>query len=177
MYKFITALPAKPISYSPLTRSLKRIKFIVVHFTGNYCDSAFANAKYFNSTNTSKTGAHLFIDDSYVYQSIAPYRIAYAVGKKYGDAKLWRMCKNSNSISVELCSTNGAPSAATLENAEICIKRLMLKYNIPVERVVRHYDVTGKDCPGWDGWSGKDSSEWYKFKSRFYSIKDKIEIL
>ena len=177
MYKFITGLPAKPISYSPILRSVKGIKYIVVHFTGNYSDTAYNNARFFNSTNKEKVGAHLFIDDNYLYQSITPDKIAYSVGKKYGIAKLWGKCTNANSISIELCSKDGLPTEATLNNAEIAIMRLMNKYHIPVERVIRHFDVAGKLCPGWPGWSGNDSSEWFRFKSRFYSIKDKIENL
>ena len=29
----------------------------------------------------------------------------------------------------------------------ILVKLLMKKYNVPAERVMRHYDVTGKICP------------------------------
>ena len=92
MYKFVTGLPAKTISYAPLGRTVDKIKYIVVHYTGNYTDSAYNNARYFNQHNTKKVGAHFFIDDDYVYQSIAPTKIAYAVGKKYGIAKLWGKC-------------------------------------------------------------------------------------
>ena len=55
----------------------------------------------------------------------------------------------------------------TLDNAEKLIKELMFMFNVPKEHVVRHYDVTGKICPGWPGWCGENSREWYKFKLRF----------
>ena len=56
----------------------------------------------------------------------------------------------------------------------------MKKYNIPIERVVRHYDISGKLCPGLIGWNddvlyttaGKmlkqknNSSAWLEFKKR-----------
>jgi N-acetylmuramoyl-L-alanine amidase CwlA len=29
----------------------------------------------------------------------------------------------------------------------------MMAYDIPRERVIRHYDVTGKLCPGVPGWN------------------------
>ena len=172
MYRFITGLPAKPISYSPIFRSVKAIKYIVVHYTGNYNDSAYNNARFFNMYNTEKTGAHFFLDNDYAYQSIAPTKIAYAVGKKYGVAKLWGKCTNANSISVELCSRDGLPTEEMLDNAEIFIKGLMIKYHIPPERVVRHFDVCNKLCPGWPGWSGNDSTEWFRFKRRFYSSNE-----
>ena len=59
---------------------------------------------------------------------------------------------------------------------------IMKKFNIPIENVVRHYDITGKLCPGLLGWNdevlydkntGKkimdkwnNSDEWLKFKKR-----------
>ena len=176
MYRFITALPAKPISYAALGRTVNKIKYIVVHYTGNFNDTAYNNAMYYHRYNTEKVGANFFIDDYFAYQSIAPTKIAYAVGKKYGIAKLWGKCTNANSISVELCSQNGLPSEATLDNAETFIKGLMIKYHIPSKRVIRHYDVCRKECPGWPGWYGNDSSEWFKFKNRFIEFsKEYIE--
>ena len=68
----------------------------------------------------------------------------------------------------------------TLNNAVRLAKILMKKYNIPIERVVRHYTISGKICPGVVGWNdymlydkaGKrtgmknDSSQWDAFKER-----------
>ncbi|MBQ2348232.1 MAG: hypothetical protein II388_07700 [Clostridia bacterium] len=44
----------------------------------------------------------------------------------------------------------------------------MEQYGIPAERVIRHYDVSGKLCPGIIGWN-EDSgnvTEWKHFKER-----------
>ena len=38
----------------------------------------------------------------------------------------------------------------------------MSKYSIPIENVIRHYDVTGKNCPQ----PYVDEGEWKKFKNR-----------
>jgi len=172
-YKFYSDIPASSISWKD-TRSVKDIKYIVVHYTGNQFDTARNNALFFRDVNKRKAGAHLFVDETSVYQSIAPHKIAYSVGGAKlptcvisGGGKLHGKCTNANSISVELCSQYGAFSAKTLDNAEECIKNLMKKYNISSSRVVRHFDVTGKQCPGWSGWYGKDSSKWYEFKKRF----------
>ena len=57
-------------------------------------------------------------------------------------------------------------------------KKIMEKYNVPIERVIRHYDVSGKLCPGIIGWNNEliyttddkttkkysDSSKWLDFK-------------
>ena len=57
----------------------------------------------------------------------------------------------------------------------------MKKYNISVDNVIRHYDVSGKHCPGIIGWndepitdlktgkntgSWNNSEQWFKFKQR-----------
>ena len=45
----------------------------------------------------------------------------------------------------------------------------MKKYNVPVERVIRHYDVTGKVCPKP---FVDDEKAWKEFKER---LVDKME--
>lgn len=42
----------------------------------------------------------------------------------------------------------------------------MHKYNIPRNSVYRHFDVTGKACPGWNGWTGKNAPLWNDFLNR-----------
>lgn len=73
---------------------------------------------------------------------------------------------NTNSISIEMCSSNGVILEATLQNAVRLGKELMQKYHIPLSNVYRHFDVNGKHCPGWDGWYGKDSAKWIDLRSR-----------
>ena len=38
----------------------------------------------------------------------------------------------------------------------------MKKYNIPAENVIRHYDVTGKNCPKY---FVEDEEAWKQFKA------------
>lgn len=83
---------------------------------------------------------------------------------------LYGKVTNKNSISIEICSTcspvnnitlNAANhkgwsfTEATLNNAVKLARILMNKYNIPLNNVVRHYDVTGKLCPGIIGWNNE----------------------
>ena len=49
------------------------------------------------------------------------------------------------------------------ENAEALLNRLMAKYGIDADHVVRHYNVTGKLCP--EPWV-RDESLWRAFKAR-----------
>lgn len=154
-------------------RSTSKIKYIVIHYTGNDGDSDEANANYFKN-NIVKASAHYFVDDNSVTQSVPDNYIAWSVGgSKYpgtNGAKYYQKCNNTNSISVELCDSvkNGAvyPTTKTINNAIALVKKLMSKYNIPKERVIRHYDVTGKSCPAyWCGTAHKNS----KWKTAFWN--------
>ena len=171
-------LPAKSLSYGS-TRSAAAIKYIVLHYTGNSTDTAHGNANYFsaNGSNTRKAGAHYFVDDTTVYQSVPDTRIAWAVGgSKYsncsstGGGTMYGKITNANSISIEMCSKGGAITAATVENAVALTKALMAKYSIPASRVYRHFDVTGKGCPGWTGWLGKNAAKWAAFKAQLAAV-------
>lgn len=44
-------------------------------------------------------------------------------------------------------------------------------YNIDSDHVIRHFDVTGKLCPGIIGWNSASGNEskWYEFKNRLNS--------
>ena len=136
-------------------RALHSIGYITVHFTSNDGDTATNNGKYFQAANR-KASAHYFVDDTTVVHSVPDDRIAWSVGgRKYnnGGGRLYGIAKNANTLNVELCDTvkNGVvkATAATINNALDLVKELMSKYNIPVNRVIRHYDVNGKPCPSY----------------------------
>ena len=176
-YKMHKDLRAKSVSYGK-TRKASTIKYIVIHFTGNKTDKAKSNANYFAKTNTRQAGAHYFVDDHDVYESINPLKIAYAVGgSKYSDCKKtgggtkYKIITNTNSISIEMCSTNGKISDKTYKNTVLLTKSLMKKYAISENNVYRHFDVNGKHCPGWKGWIGSTDSIWKQFKKDVSSTK------
>lgn len=159
-------------------RATSKIKYIVIHYTANDGDTDEANAKYFRN-NVVKSSAHYFVDDDSVTQSVPDNYAAWAVGgsrwnnyRTTGGAKYYGKCTNTNSLSVELCDDikDGViyPSAKTIENAVELVKSLMAKYNIPAENVIRHFDVTGKNCPAY--WV--DSIKWNtEFKSKLTGVK------
>lgn len=171
-YTLYTNLKAKSISYGS-KRAASSIKYLVFHYTGNKTDTAKANANYFATSNTREAGAHYFVDDTTVYQSIDDLLVAWSVGgSKYANAAstgggtLYGKCTNNNSLSIEMCSKNGVITEKTQENAIALAKTLMKKYNIDINHVCRHFDVTGKSCPGWKGWIATDTSKWDAFKAK-----------
>lgn len=175
-YILHTNIKAKSASYGK-TRSASAIKYLVYHYTGNKTDTAVANAKYFRDKNTRSAGAHYFVDAKDVYQSIDDLRVAWAVGgAKYsncnvtGGGTMYKKVTNTNSISIEMCSTNSSISEGTIENAIELGKKLMTKYNIPINNVYMHFDVNGKACPGWTGWCNNGRTKWINFKNKLSSI-------
>lgn len=141
------------------TRSTSAIDYIVIHMTANDGDTDEANSNYF-ANNVVKASAHLFVDDDSITQSVPYTRVAYSVGgskvsdyKSTGGAKLYGVAKNANTINIELCDTvrDGVvyPSAKTIANTIDLVKMLMQKYNIPIDHVIRHFDVNGKHCPAY----------------------------
>lgn len=145
-------------------------KYIVIHYTGNKTDKATSNGNYFKNKNRGAS-AHYFVDDTTVVQVVSENDTAWAVGRNYGSNNLFGKCTNSNSISIEMCSTDGRISNATYQNTVALVKSLMKKYNIDAAHVVRHWDVCSKSCPGWTGWgaNGYDASIWNQFKKDIVS--------
>ena len=79
-----------------------------------------------------------------------------------------KYCRNTNSIGIEMCSRkdkNGKYyiKEETIVSAIEHTNYLMQKYIIPVENVIRHYDVTGKICPRS---FVEDEKLWLAFKDR-----------
>lgn len=153
------------------------IKFIVMHYTGNDGDTAKANCNYF-ANNVVKASANYFVDDNSVYRSVPDDYVAWSVGgSKYSDCattgggKFHGQCTNTNSISIEMCDTvrDGRidVSDATLKNAVELCRMLMKKYNVPISRVICHFDVTGKACPNFNNgaWIYGERKDWKKFKA------------
>ena len=172
------------VHITPKTRT--SIKYLVIHFTAGSSSKPGRAKSAKHTFETSQASADFCVDDRDIIQfNPDPYKYyCWSVGNSKTDIT------NSNSISIEICSnikqgrsvkyanTDGWYfTKETLENAKKLAKYLMKKYNIPKNRVVRHFDVNSKNCPGIVGWNtgslyddnGKkigqnNESEWLKFK-------------
>lgn len=136
--------------------SVSRIKYIVIHYVGAL-GGAKENCEYYAGGNRWAS-AHYFVGfDGEIWQSVEDEDIAWHCGSKNGYEH--PECRNANSIGIEMCVRKKDTSSLnatdkdwyfeeeTVLSAIELTKYLMKKYNIPVENVVRHYDVTGKICP------------------------------
>lgn len=160
------------------------IQYICIHYVGATGD-AEDNIEYYNRPTTTEASADFYVGhggDVWQYNPDPRRRYCWAVGggrqSKYGGS-LHGTVKNYNSVSIELCvKTRGNKTVAnhkdwyftkeTIDAGVELTRYLMKLYNVPAERVVRHFDVTGKLCPGVVGWNYPSGSEsaWEDFKKR-----------
>lgn len=155
---------AKSISYGN-KRSLKSIKYIIIHYTGNSNDTAQANANYFATSNKRQAGAHFFVDKlGNVYKSVNMNRIAWAVGGLYtknkGAGKYYGQCTNTNSVSIELCDCTKNTSWTQMLTTRELVKYIQKKCP-NAKTIIRHWDVNGKECPA--PMIGANNDKWEKF--------------
>ena len=166
------------------TRKAGDIRYLIYHYTGNKGDTALNNGKYYSQKVSPPASAHYFVDDREVVQSVGDLTIAWAVGGgKWSDCaktdggKFYGIAKNANSISIEMCGTKSKDSReaseTTLENAAALGRLLMMRYNIPLENVIRHFDVTGKYCPAYL----MDNEKWAAFKSRLSGMEQTCSVV
>ena len=155
---------AKSISYGN-KRSLESIKYIVIHYTGNKCDTAKNNADYFANGNTRQAGAHFFVDkQGEIWKSINMNRVAWSVGGKYslsnGAGTYYGKCTNTNSVSIELCDCNIKTNTRQKVATRKLVRHIQKKCS-NAKTIIRHWDVNGKSCPL--PMIGADNKKWTKF--------------
>lgn len=149
----------KQIAYNRVSRS-GRIRYIVIHDTGNKAKGANADAhfNYFNGGNRNAS-ADFFVDDKKILQ-VNDYTKYYTW--HVGDGKGKYGITNANSVGIEICvNSDGNYNAAYLKAVELT-KYLMGVLGIDDSHVVRHYDASRKNCPASmseNGWA-----LWEKFK-------------
>lgn len=123
----------------------RKVKYLVIHYTSNNGDTAKNNADYFAREKVGAS-AHYFCDESEIWQSVKDTDTAWHCGAKtYKHPE----CRNSNSIGIEICMNdkNGNVRQGSIDTAAELTRYLMKRYGILLANVIRHHDVTGKDCP------------------------------
>ena len=192
------------VIYKPLpvhvTKSSRTPQYLAIHYTAGSSSAAGKAQSVYNTFVSRNASADFAVDDRDMVQfnpDILNY-YCWAVGdtkNKYSKGgSLYGKATNRNTVSIEICSTCSPATStnvssanntawsfteAALNNAVRLAKIIMKKYNIPIDRVVRHYDISGKLCPGIIGWNdeaiyenGKQttkkstSNKWLEFKKR-----------
>ena len=149
----------------------EKVKYIVIHYTGNSGSTAADNVKYFNGANR-KASAHYFVNfDGEIREYCDPAKwYAWHCGGDVESAHhpYYGICTNNNSIGIEICTNYTSGKWTFTEKAVSAAieltKHLMQQFGVPAANVIRHYDVTGKSCPRVPGWGAVGgSAEWDKF--------------
>jgi len=123
---------------------LKRINGVVIHYVGNPATSAQANRNYFASLADGRentfASSHFIVGlEGEVLQCIPLTEIAYA-----------SMDRNTDTVAIEVCHPDAAGefSPVTYASAVELTAWLCDAFELaPEADVIRHYDVTGKQCP------------------------------
>lgn len=149
---------------------LKEVRKIVLHWTANPGAPAKNHVKYFGVTLPAQSklaeqqnkkvtyaSAHIFGDKTESVCIIPLNEVAYHandVQKRNDDGTAYRGVKeiapnaNLHTLGYEMCvEENGKIHADTIKRAVSDIAALCKTYKLTEKDIVRHYDVTDKNCP------------------------------
>lgn len=144
---------------------LDTVNGVVVHYTANPGTDAEANRNYFEGRKdepdeaSNKVSSHYIIGlDGTIIQCIPLDEIAYASNNR-----------NADTISIECChpDKSGKFSKDTYNSLVHLTGWLCGKYNLDKNSVIRHYDVTGKECPLY---FVKNNDAWDKLKNDIWKF-------
>ena len=170
----MSSAPAKlgnGVVYNPIDKHIthspnREIKYLVIHYTAGGSSKGDADLNTRKVFINREASADFVVDDNSMLQVNPDPRNYYcwAVGDK-GDGRK-KTIANKDCVSIEICSNlmKGTSAAVpnhtgwyfseeSLNNAIKLSKMIMDAYNIDIDHVIRHYDVTGKMCPGIPGWN------------------------
>ena len=143
-------------AYSRPGTKLEEVKGIVVHYTGNPGTTAQQNRNYFEGlaeSKITKASSHYIIGLSgEIIQCIPLDEIAYASNER-----------NVDTIAIECCIDNDAGkfNEKTYDSLVRLVAWLVGEYDLKIDDIIRHYDVTGKMCPKY---FVEHESAWEDFK-------------
>ena len=157
------------LTVNPYSRpgiALKAVKGIVVHYTANPGSSAVDNRNYFEKLKDSqdtKVSSHFVVGlEGEIIQCIPTKEIAYASNNR-----------NTDTLSIECCHPDetGEFTEDTYDSLVQLTAWLCKRFSLEKDDVIRHYDVTGKDCPRY---FVQNEDAWEQFKEDVQTRKNEI---
>lgn len=126
-------------------------KALVIHWTANENKgaNARANRSYFNQP-TTEASAHYIVDDKEIIRCLPENEMGYHVGAKSytPDAqKQLSVYPNNCTIGIEMCVNADGSFQATYQKTLELAADILTRYKWGIEKIWRHYDITGKNCP------------------------------
>ncbi len=132
------------------------INGIVIHYTANPGSTAQENRDYFNGLQYSQeieASSNFIVGlEGEIIQCVPTWEVAYASNER-----------NSDTVSIEVCHPDetGEFTDKTYRSLVQLTAWLCVKFSLTEEDVIRHYDVTGKNCPKY---FVENEDAWERFK-------------
>lgn len=156
--------------YSRPGIELKHVKAVVIHYTANPGTTAEANRNYFNrlpELNARRekpvyASSHYIVGlEGEIIRCIPETEISYASNGRNGDT-----------LSIECChpKRNGKFTKETYDSLVWLTSLICWNYNLEEENIIRHYDITGKNCPKY---FVENEHAWQQFKDDVMELKRK----
>ena len=146
-----------PNSYSRPQIPIEQVNYIAIHYTANPGSTAMSNRNYFENlatTQENKVSSHFVVGlEGEVVQCIPTSEMSYATNSR-----------NVDTISIECCHPDetGKFNDATYSSAVKLTAWLCTRFGLDTDQVIRHYDVTGKDCPKY---YVENPDAWFRMKA------------
>lgn len=150
--------------YSRPGTPTNKITGIVVHYTANPGATAMDNRNYFEGLkdgHDTQVSSNFIVGlEGEIVQCVPTWEMAYASNSR-----------NIDTVSIECCHPDetGEFSKETYRSMVQLCAWLCMKFDLNEEDVIRHYDVTGKNCPKY---FVEHEEAWVNFKA---DIKEAIE--
>ena len=143
--------------YSRPGAETDKIRGIVVHYTANPGSTAMDNRNYFEhlkDTKATQVSSNFVVGlDGEIVQCVPTWEVAYASNER-----------NKDTVSIECChpDESGKFTQETYRSMVQLSAWLCMKFDLTEDDVIRHYDVTGKNCPKY---FVEDEEAWKQFKA------------
>lgn len=143
-----------------------KINNIVIHYTANPGTSAKQNRDYFEGlkdTHTTKASSHFIVGiEGEIVQCVPTWEIAYASNER-----------NIDTVSIETCHQrdDGAYTRETYDSTVRLAAWLCEKFSLTEDDLIRHYDVTGKNCPKY---FVENEEAWKTFKQDVKKLLEEV---
>lgn len=142
--------------YSRPGTKTEKITGVVMHYTANPGATAMENRNYFENLKDSKktkASSNFVVGlDGEIVQCVPTWEVAYASNNR-----------NRDTVSIECChpDASGKFNEKTYRSMVQLTAWLCMKFDLTETDVIRHYDVTGKDCPKF---FVEDEAAWEQFR-------------
>ena len=184
--KVIHDITKNNLNQIPASRGTNQIKWIVIHYLG------VPNADNPNLYGGGYGGHYNITRNGEIYKAADPKTavVWHCGGGLQGPNghQYYKLCTNYNSIGIEngVCYTDPTeknPSetsdkwyftTATQKSLIFLVSKLMDEFNIDINHIIRHYDVTGKTCPNPYVKNNKlkTSWTWTEFKNKLLKYRN-----